>query len=489
MSVVQPEAGGSAEHTWLVLQRDLSVWLRKVQAPAFMTIVLDLSDVGTRAAEISSTVDGSFKQALRAAATNPLREMSRSVPTRIQVQSGMEGAVQSALTELKRDAGFAPETIVEEVIADEGAEWVFDDLIVKIVGRHPADERLLPEDSALLYEQAHRFVEAAPWQRWSSNDALLLELKIGSQRVEGIATVTGHEFGKPGLMLMPGRERVSTLMDAGSGAPRGTLMVQFEGSEGPPDLFLRARRLGWPADAALTPNFISIREGGFSELDRRESWPMALALAGVTAHFGKADGTETWGNLDLPTGRRGRYHVRKAPEIDRTEKRGQLHAITVSNDLLPNGSDVQVGVMDYEALTAFRQEADVVVPPVAPFPAVIRSLPVITMAPSNGACASIVDRLKRARPIGATVMNSAEGPMLTVMGERAGFVILTDRPSARMWKRNLSESDGAHVLIVTDGVHNFEEPDPESPGLGRPGRIYGLFECVLRGGEVEARES
>jgi len=38
------------------------------------------------------------------------------------------------------------------------------------------------------------------------------------------------------------------------------------------------------------------------------------------------------------------------------------------------------------------------------------------------------------------------------------------------------------ILIVTDGVTNMEEPDPDRPGRGTAGHLYGLFECVLRGG-------
>jgi hypothetical protein len=107
---------------------------------------------------------------------------------------------------------------------------------------------------------------------------------------------------------------------------------------------------------------------------------------------------------------------------------------------------------------------------------------VITITPSNRAFTGVVDRLKRARPLGVTVFNSPEGPMLTVMGQRAGYVIANDPAMSRVWERNLKESDGAHVLIVSEGVTNLEEPDPERPGLGRPGHVYGLFECVLRGG-------
>ena len=106
----------------------------------------------------------------------------------------------------------------------------------------------------------------------------------------------------------------------------------------------------------------------------------------------------------------------------------------------------------------------------------------ITITPSNRAFTGVVDRLKRARPLGVTVINRPEGPMLTVMGQRAGYVIANDPALSRVWERNLKESDGAHVLMVSDGVTNIEAPDPDRPGLGQPGHVYGLFECVLRGG-------
>ena len=106
----------------------------------------------------------------------------------------------------------------------------------------------------------------------------------------------------------------------------------------------------------------------------------------------------------------------------------------------------------------------------------------ITITPSNRAFTGVVDRLKRAQPLGVTVINRPEGSMLTVMGQRAGYVIANDPAMSRVWERNLKESDGAHVLMVSDGVTNIEEPDPDRPGLGQPGHIYGLFECVLRNG-------
>jgi hypothetical protein len=470
------------ERTWLILQRDLSLWLRQVEATTFTTMVLDLTEMGTRAVEAGSTVEESLREALSHAAKEPARGMQRAVPDRIQVPNGLARAAESVLGSLVSDAGFRPETVIEEVTPEDGAEWVFDDFITQIVGRQPAEERLFEEDATLLYEQARLFMEAAPWQQWTSDDALLIDLKIGSQRMEGIATVMGHGSTQPGLLLTPGRERAGTLMESGAGPRPGTLLTQLEGTEGHPDLFLRARRYGWPAEAALTPSFISMHERGFRELDRRESWPVALALAGVVKHFAGGGRADTWGNVDLPSGRRGRYHVRKAPEMESPPRRGELIGIKITQDLLSEGSEIQIGLMPSSSLSTFRQEAEVVVRGDAVFPAGIRSVPVITITPSNRAFTGVVDRLKRARPLGVTVFNSPEGPMLTVMGQRAGYVIANDPAMSRVWERNLKESDGAHVLIVSEGVTNLEEPDPERPGLGRPGHVYGLFECVLRGG-------
>ena len=110
------------------------------------------------------------------------------------------------------------------------------------------------------------------------------------------------------------------------------------------------------------------------------------------------------------------------------------------------------------------------------------------MSPSNGDCVGVVDRIMRAHPLGATVIERGSGPMLTIIGQRAGFVIATDRPSAKVWKRNIESSDGAHVLIVTDTLINKQAPDPDRPGARAVGRVYGLFECMMRGGSVEAIE-
>ncbi|MDQ6719522.1 MAG: hypothetical protein M3003_01850 [Candidatus Dormibacteraeota bacterium] len=486
---MKPEVAPGNESIWLVLQRDLHLWLRDVQEPTYLTMVMDLTGKGTRSVEAGATIGDSFSAALRVAALEPSKGITKGVPDRIQVPIECADAMRSVLDDLVREARFRPDTVVEEVTPEQGAEAVFDHLIAQMAHRQPADHTLLTEDAVLLYEQARRFMEAEPWKRWTSDDAFLVELKLGSESLEGIATVMGQQNSQPGLLLMPGQDRAWEIMASGNPMPPGSLLTQLEGTEGPPDLFLRARRYGWPAEAAVTPNFVSVHSDGVQELDRGESWPMALVLAGIVAHAKRDDLMETWGSLELPTGRRGRYRIRKAPEsLKPTQKEGALLGIKISMDLLPDNSEVQIGFLSPQLLNELRRAADVVVPPRVSFPAGIDLIPMIAITPSNNSFTKVVDRMKRAQPIGAAVIERGEGPMVTILGERAGFVIARDRPSADVWKQNLKNSDGAHVLIVTDSIVNREAPDPDRPGKGDLGHVYGLFECVLRGGHSQVIE-
>jgi len=486
---MKPEVAPGNESTWLVLQRDLRLWLRDVQERTYLTMVLDLTNRGTRSVEAGAAIADSLFAALRVAALEPRKGTTKGVPDRIQIPIEFAEAMRSVVDDLVRDGGFRPDTVVEEVSPEQGAESVFDHLITQMANRQPADEPLLREDAVLLYEQARRFMEAEPWKRWTSDDAFLVELKLGSESLEGIATVMGHENTQPGLLLMPGEDRAIDIMDSGNPMPPGSLLTQLEGTEGPPDLFLRARRYGWPAEAAVTPNFVGVRPNGFQEIERGESWPMALVLAGIVAHFKRDGEMETWGSLELPTGRRGRYRVRNAPApLKSTEKQGALLGIKVSDDLMPHDSEVQIGVLSPQLLKKLRRAADVVVPSRTSFPAGVDLIPMIAIRPSNESFTRVVDRVKRAQPIGATVLESGEGPMLTIVGKRAGFVIANDRGSADVWKQNIVDSDGAHVVIVTDSIVNREAPDPDRPGAGDLGHIYGLFECLLRGGQSQVIE-
>jgi hypothetical protein len=479
------DAAGAGEQVWLVLQRDLSVWLRGVTNSSYLSLVLDLANPGNSIAEAGPSPGESLRKALTLAATKRVQETGLLLPDRVQVPVGLVEALRAELPQLESETGFDPEMVIEEVTPEDGAEGVFDHLIAQVAERQPPEEPLRREDAIFLYEQARLFMEAQPWTRWTSEDALLVELKLGSQRKMGIAHVLGHALTQPGVFVMPGEKRITERMASREQLPVGTLFMQLEGAEIPPDLFLRARRYGWPADAAVSPNFIGIREHGFAELERHESWPLALVLAGLVAHFNRPDAAETWGHLDLPIARRGRYRVRKAPDLAGSPPMPsdrEMLGTKISSDLLPDNSEVQIGLLGAGMLAKFRDEAEVRLPSRFPFPAGVDPIPVITMTPANRDFQGVADRLRRAKPIGVTVIERSDGPMVTIMGERAGFVILDDQRSATVWKRNIQNSDGAHVLIVTDRVINQQDPDPDRPGAGAVGRIYGLFECMLRGG-------
>jgi hypothetical protein len=472
----------------LVLQRDLSVWLRDVKEPTATTLVLDAAGGCSPAINGGATVHDSLRATLLLAVKGA-GGVKGQIPDRIQAPTAIADALRSVLGQLQREAGFPSKCIVEEIRTAEYAEWVFDGFIAQLAGRQQPVEPLQPEDARFLYEQARRFMEAKPWTKLTPDEELLVELKLASQRMEGILTVAGHQTAQPGLLLIPGREPASALMASYCELPIGTIFAMLQGAEGPPDLFFRARRYGWPADAVLTPTFLTVHEQTFLELDRRESYPMALAFAAVVAYVGGGNAAETWGGLDLPNGRRGRYHLRKAPEAKDTALRGtEFVGFTLSDDLMPPDSDVQIGILSPEHLDELRRHADVVVPQGAPLPVGANPIPMIVMTPSNRDFAGVVDRIKRAKPLGVTAIEGARNPMLTILCRGTGFVIATDRPSAKVWKRNIQGSDGAHVLIVTDTVVNKEAPDPDRPGAGEVGRVYGLFECMLRGGSIEAIE-
>ena len=354
------DAAGAREQVWLVLQRDLSVWLRGMTNSTYLSLVLDRANPGN-----SVSPGESLRNALTRAASKRGQETGLLLPDRVQVPEGLVEALRAELPQLESETGFHPGMVIEEVTPEDGAEGVFDHLIAQLAQRQPPEEPLRREDAIFLGEQARRFMEAQPWTRWTSEDAFLIELKLGSQKKMGIACVLGHALTQPGVFLMPGEQGITERMASREQLPVGTLFMQLEGAEIPPDLFLRARRYGWPADAAVSPNYIGIREQGFSELERHESWPFALVLAGLVAHFNRPDAAETWGHLDLPIGHRGRYRVRTAPDragsapmpSDR-----ELLGTKISADLLPDNSEVQIGLLGARLLAKFREEAEVRLP-------------------------------------------------------------------------------------------------------------------------------
>jgi hypothetical protein len=109
------QAGTAPETTWLVLQRDLTVWLRGVEGPNFVTMVLDLANRGTRSAEAGSTPSESIRNALALAAKKPSREMEPLVPDLIQVPVGLAEVLRRELARFESEAGFRPDTIIQEV--------------------------------------------------------------------------------------------------------------------------------------------------------------------------------------------------------------------------------------------------------------------------------------------------------------------------------------------------------------------------------------
>src|SRR5438270_11969007 len=106
--MVRADPAPSGEHSWLVLQRDLSVWLRNVPQSTLVTMVLDLTDRGTRAVEAGSTVGDSLLETLRLAARQQAQGMEPRTPARIHVTASIATALPAVLGQLEREAGFRP---------------------------------------------------------------------------------------------------------------------------------------------------------------------------------------------------------------------------------------------------------------------------------------------------------------------------------------------------------------------------------------------
>src|SRR5712692_3291109 len=181
------DAAGAGEQVWLVLQRDLSVWLRGVTNSTYLSLVLDRANPGNSVAEAGVSPGESLRNALARAASKRGQETGLPLPDRVQVPVGLVEALRAELPQLESETGFHPEMVIEEVTPEDGAEGVFDRLIAELAQRQPPEEPLRREDAIFLCEQARLFMEAQPWTRWTSEDALLVELKLGSQKKTAIA--------------------------------------------------------------------------------------------------------------------------------------------------------------------------------------------------------------------------------------------------------------------------------------------------------------
>ena len=87
---MKPKEASNKESTWLVLQRDLRLWLRDVEQPTYLTMVMDLTIEGTRAVEAGATPSDSLFAAVRLAAWSHEKEFRRAFRTEFRSPSNSQ---------------------------------------------------------------------------------------------------------------------------------------------------------------------------------------------------------------------------------------------------------------------------------------------------------------------------------------------------------------------------------------------------------------
>jgi hypothetical protein len=298
------------EPTWIVLIRDVSHAVRiEGESCVVASLVLDADTGLARGMSVDRTGAGACAQAMRTALTQPAGDLPPKRPTRVLCGVGHREPVASQLAVVLGD-GPLPE--VTEVVGAE-AEDIFDSFVGHMAGRAQPDQFATPGDWAMLVDHADAYRRAAPWRRWTDQDHLDLVIRVDGAAARYIAIVIGAEGVQHGLVLYPGGALPDTLGDWRPGAPTpvpaGTILFYLDPpAEAPQEFRAKAARYGWPADADLTPVWLTTGQHGAADLDRTAVQRLTVAIGAVLAHDREPDSSgPTTGTCTLAAGQQGAY--------------------------------------------------------------------------------------------------------------------------------------------------------------------------------------
>ncbi len=313
----------SAPTTWLVMLRDVSHAVRVSGVRSVhLGLVLDVDTGVALASSVASTRSAALRQTLRAALTEPLGPLPTGPPERVLCSRAIAAQV---VREVDRHGEPAPSVIEVDTVAE--AEDLFNSFVGHMAGRQQPREFATTEDWTLLYEQARRYEEAAPWQRWPDTVELAVHLRLGGGSTPYVALVLGNEGIQHGLVLYPGTSLPPGLRDWEPGGeppmPPGTLMFHLDPpSEAPPEFIAKAARCGWPESAGLVPVFLTVTEEGPGDPGMADVHHLSLAIAAVLQHDARGPVVHrpvtTAGELRLAGRRRGRGRISESRRNPRT---------------------------------------------------------------------------------------------------------------------------------------------------------------------------
>jgi hypothetical protein len=301
------------EPTWIVLIHDVSHAVRiDGESTVVASLVLDSGTGLIRGVSANRTGADACAQAMRTALTRPAGDLLPQRPVRVLCGVGHRELVATQLAVVLGD-GPLPETT--EVASDE-AEDVFDSFVGHMAGRAQPEEFPTPGDWATLVDHADAYRRAAPWRRWTDQDHFDLVIRIDDTPARYLAIALGAEGVQRGLVLYPGGALPDTLVEWRPGAPTpvpaGSILYYLDPPDDAPQEFrFKAARYGWPADADLTPVWLTTTQHGPADLDRTAVQRLTVAITAILAHDHKPGHTgPTTGTCALSANKQGTYTLR-----------------------------------------------------------------------------------------------------------------------------------------------------------------------------------
>ncbi|MFC0526593.1 hypothetical protein [Phytohabitans kaempferiae] len=273
------------------------------------SLVLDADTGVARGMCVDRTDVKACAQAMRTALTQPAGGLPPQRPARVLCGIGHHEPVAAQLAVVLGD-GPLPE--VTEVVSVE-AEDILDSFVGHMAGRAQPRQFATAADWAILVEHADTYRRAAPWRRWTDQDHLDLAVRVDGISARYVTIVIGAEGVQHGLVLYPGEALPDEFAGWRPGAPilapAGSILFYLDPpAEAPPEFVAKAARYGWPADADLTPVWLTTGPHGTADLDRTAVQRLTVAIAAVLTHDRPPGGSgPTIGTCTLAAGEQAEY--------------------------------------------------------------------------------------------------------------------------------------------------------------------------------------
>jgi hypothetical protein len=450
--------------TWLLTVRDVSTSVTIANQPVIWTAMVFDAAGPILGAHVAETPEAALGDALSKALT------AHPAPAVIRV----DRTVPSPLVECTRTTTSHVQGPPEVEVAPL-PDWTEDavvDLALHLGRRARPTDRPTPEEWAPLHQQAGDYVRTAPWERRADDVNLRLELRIGALRSNWVAVVVGSAGVSQGLVVVPGN-RVPDEDGKVTSLP-GTIHFSVMGEHAdqmPVGLRDRAIRYGWPKDLGM-PLFLEVTEDGPTDLSRRATAVLTLALAATLDHDRRGLGHEDTiaGQMILGNGRRGRYRAwLEGNPPPNPAASLQLFSGTVRDDLLPAETVIGLGAVFWPTLATVRGAARFRLDGPRPRDQNGDGLPVLLIGLPRHAGEAVATRIKESLAEGLILMSDGAQTLIVLVGDPmfAMGSFGTREPALALFRRRLQATGGWHGIVITA---EGEEP-PES--------AIALFEFVL----------